>query len=127
MVTKVDIAVITHEANRAYCLALGDDSQPHWDDAPQWQKDSAIAGVTYFFEHFNSKNGVYPEPAEMHDSWLVQKTKDGWTYGEVKDADKKTHPCMLPYSQLPEEQRQKDVLFQSICLAFCRGIVTVEN
>jgi hypothetical protein len=34
-----------HEANRAYCGALGDWSQPSWDAAPQWQKDSARNGV----------------------------------------------------------------------------------
>lgn len=34
-----------HEANRAYCLALGDTSQPAWDDAPEWQRTSAMKGV----------------------------------------------------------------------------------
>jgi hypothetical protein len=34
-----------HEANRAYCLALGDETQAPWHDAPDWQKESAIEGV----------------------------------------------------------------------------------
>lgn len=39
------IARMAHEANRAYCQALGDDSQPAWEDAPEWQAlfDSAAA------------------------------------------------------------------------------------
>ena len=41
------IAIICHEANRAYCKTLGDDSQLPWADAPQWQRDSIIAGVEY--------------------------------------------------------------------------------
>jgi hypothetical protein len=35
------VARVCHEANRAYCQTLGDNSQPAWDDAPEWQKDSA--------------------------------------------------------------------------------------
>lgn len=40
-----EIAKIAHEANRIYCQTLGDYSQPPWEDAPDWQKNSAIAGV----------------------------------------------------------------------------------
>src|SRR5437879_1359495 len=39
------VAKICHEANRAYCETIGDNSQPTWEKAPQWQKDSAINGV----------------------------------------------------------------------------------
>ena len=38
-------AMAAHEANRVLCLALGDTSQPKWEDAPSWQKDSAESGV----------------------------------------------------------------------------------
>lgn len=34
-----------HEVNRAYCIALGDTSQPSWDEAPEWQRESAKKGV----------------------------------------------------------------------------------
>lgn len=39
------IAQIVHEANRAYCATIGDFSQAKWDEAPDWQKASAIDGV----------------------------------------------------------------------------------
>ena len=42
-----DIARICHEANAAYCLSLGDTSQTDWDNAPDWQKKSAINGVKF--------------------------------------------------------------------------------
>ena len=37
-----------------------------------------------------------------------------WSYGEVKDAEAKTHPCLIPYDQLPEFQKAKDKLFVAI-------------
>ncbi len=109
------IARITHEANRAYCLMLGDTSQPHWEEAPQWQKDSAVAGV----ERILSQEGLTrSDPRGNHESWMEQKLRDGWTFGEVKDAEKKTHPCLLPYDSLPDDQKLKDVLFGAVCAAF---------
>lgn len=35
-------AKTAHEVNRAYCLSIGDISQPSWEDAPDWQKKSAV-------------------------------------------------------------------------------------
>lgn len=105
--TNIEIARVAHEINRAYCQGIGDDSQPSWEDAPQWQKDSAIAGVKFHFE-----NAATPE--ESHASWMAQKAADGWKYGDVKDADKKEHPCFVPYGELPQEQRVKDYLFRAV-------------
>jgi hypothetical protein len=47
VITFEELARITHEANRTYCQALGDDSQLHWDNAPEWQRESALAGVKF--------------------------------------------------------------------------------
>jgi hypothetical protein len=106
-----DIARIAHEVNRAYCLATGDNSQSAWEDAPDWQRDSAINGVNF---HLTGDHN----PAASHESWMAQKIAEGWTYGPVKDADKKEHPCMMPYDQLPTEQRVKDYLFLAVVHAF---------
>ena len=43
----VQIAEVAHEANRAYCNSLGDDSQKEWEEAPDWQRQSAIKGVEF--------------------------------------------------------------------------------
>jgi len=104
-----DIAKVCHEANRAYCEGLGDTSQPKWEDAPEWQRSSAVLGV-----EFRRDNPDSP-PSASHDSWLRQKLSDGWGYGSVKDAEKKEHPCLVPFERLPIEQQAKDRLFQSIC------------
>jgi hypothetical protein len=100
------IARACHAANRAYCESIGDSSQPAWDDAPRWQKESAIRGV---LAHLARPDGISPE--ESHRSWLAEKARTGWRYGPVKDAEAKTHPCFVPYDQLPEEQRAKDHIF----------------
>lgn len=104
----IQIAKVCHQANKAWCEVNGDTSQKDWDIAEQWQRDSAIKGV-----QFRAEN---PESAEsaQHDAWMNDKLKDGWVYGEIKDTDKKTHPCIVPFHELPEFQQKKDKLFQAI-------------
>lgn len=104
----IDIAVTAHEVNRAYCKALGDDSQLPWTSAPDWQKESAINGVEF---HINNPGA---SPSASHDAWLKQKRSEGWTYGPVKDVEKKQHPCFVEYSQLPKEQQAKDFIFSAV-------------
>lgn len=105
------IACICHEVNRAYCAGLGDHSQPRWTDAPRWQRDSAIAGVQAILDN----PGTTPE--QSHEGWLEHKRADGWTYGPVKDAALKQHPCFVPYANLPPEQQMKDALFGAVVRA----------
>lgn len=92
-----------HEANRAYCITIGDTSQLGWDEAPEWQRASARNGVR------GVVNGNTPE--QSHESWLAEKTATGWKYGPVKDAEKKEHPCFVPYADLPPAQQKKDAIF----------------
>jgi len=106
--TPEQIAKVCHEANRALCEAHGDFSQLPWDDAPSWQKLSCDAGVQFHLA--NPDAG----PSASHDAWLDHKVADGWTYGTEKDPEKKTHPCIVPFGDLPPEQQAKDVLFRSI-------------
>ena len=94
-----------HEMNRAWRTQLGDHSQLPWADAPDWAKDSAIAGARAIAE--DPTLG----PRESHRDWSEFKLADGWVYGEVKDEAKRTHPCLVPSDELPLEQRVKDVLF----------------
>lgn len=112
----VMIASICYEANRRYCETMGDHSFKPWDEAPEWQKSTNAKGVTFHLTGLMAGNE--PSPAASHDSWLEEKTREGWSYGPVKDAEAKTHPCFLPYEQLPAEQRQKDYIFGAIVKSF---------
>jgi hypothetical protein len=110
-----DIAKICHEANRAYCETLGDDSQMGWELAPDWQQASAIKGVQFIMANPSAS------PSASHDSWLAEKQAAGWRYGPIKDPVKKTHPCCVPYDHLPVEQRLKDYIFSAVVRACIRG------
>ena len=103
-----DIAKVCHEANKAWCESQGDNSQKSWDEAESWQKDSAIKGV-----EFRLNNPEAGEDAQ-HNSWMQEKINDGWVYGVVKDAENKTHPCLVPFESLPLFQQKKDKLFCAI-------------
>lgn len=98
-------AEAAHEVNRAYCRALGDYSQPPWSEAPKWQRESAVAGVTGIVRHPDRT------PEESHENWCLNKREAGWRYGEDKDPEEKTHPCLVGYEELPAAQRAKDALF----------------
>ena len=110
------VAKVCHEANRAYCETIGDNSQPSWDSAPEWQKDSARNEVKFHFAALAA--GDQPSPSASHESWMEQKRVEGWKYGPVKDSAKKEHPCFVPYGDLPLDQRRKDYIFAAICEAF---------
>lgn len=102
------IAKCCHESNRVWCQANGDDTQKHWQDAEQWQRDSAIKGVEFKLSNPDAGHDA------QHNSWMKEKIDQGWVYGEIKDAEKKTHPCIVPFEQLPEFQQKKDALFCAI-------------
>lgn len=111
------IAQVAHEVNKTYCETVCDDySQPDWNDAPDWQVESAVNGVIF------TKDNMDATPEQSHENWLAQKADEGWVYGEVKDAEKKTHPCMLPYDELPAEQQVKDALYQTVVKTLLKGM-----
>lgn len=107
-----DIAKICHEANRVFCESIGDMTQPFWQHAPDWQKSSAMNGVEFVLENLDANWDA------THNNWMKEKIDNGWVYGEEKNTDKKTHPCLVPFDELPKEQQLKDVLFKNIVMSF---------
>jgi hypothetical protein len=102
---RIEVARFAHEVNRLYCALLGDTSQPAWEEAPEWQRYSALLGVK------NVEDNPLTTPADSHESWLKQKVEEGWVFGLVKDPEAKTHPCIVPHDKLPPTQQAKDSLF----------------
>ena len=43
-----------------------------------------------------------------HDLWAAQRLAEGWTWGERRDDVARTHPCLVPYADLPESEKQYD-------------------
>lgn len=100
-------AIVLHAARVAHDVSrvLGDNSQPSWGEAPEWQRKSALLGV----RAIQANPGI--TSAQQHALWRAQMVSDGWAYGDAKDVEKKTHPCLVPYDELPDEQQVKAVLF----------------
>ncbi len=46
--------------------------------------------------------------ANAHDVWAAQRLQEGWRYGPVRDDDALRHPCLVPYDQLPEAEKDYD-------------------
>ena len=114
---SIDIAKVAHEINRTYCKSIGDCSQVPWANAPAWQRESVLDGVTFLLSHPDA-----PASAS-HDCWMLHKIEAGWVYGEVKDSEAKTHPCLVPFDELPPEQQAKDYLFHTVVFSLAAHVV----
>ena len=44
----------------------------------------------------------------VHEVWAQNRIREGWTYGPVRDDQKRQTPCLVPYDQLPEEEKAYD-------------------
>ena len=43
-----------------------------------------------------------------HEVWSQQRIKDGWRYGEERNDKQMLHPCLVPYDELPESEKEYD-------------------
>jgi len=109
------VAKVAHGAHRELCMVLGDDIPPVWEDLPPWARANALDNVR--IQHDNP--GI--RPADRHWKWVEMRQADGWTYGP-KDAEAKTHPCLLPFLALPPPQRVKGEVFGAICEALLPNV-----
>ncbi len=108
------IAEVVHEALRAWKLSAGEESHPHWNEAPEWMRSSTLESV-----RFRIANPSAPASVE-HERWMAERARDGWRRGPEKDETAKTHPMMIPYAELPEDERKKDALIISVVDALIR-------
>ena len=44
----------------------------------------------------------------VHEVWSAGRINDGWTYGEKRNDTEKKHPCLVPYEELSEEEKEYD-------------------
>jgi hypothetical protein len=110
------ISQVAHEANRAFCQSVGDDSQKPWAEAPQWAKDSTLNTVQFHLDQLSK--GEPLDPSHSHATWLEERRAAGWVLGPVKDTVKKTHPSLVAFDQLSPPEKVKDYLQAAVVKAF---------
>ena len=80
----------------------------------EWSKrDSAFREqfVEHVAQYLTSPEKPLPTPKAAHDSWMESYKAMGWKYGPIRDPEAKTHPDMVPYEELPQDERDKDEIF----------------
>lgn len=64
-----------------------------------------------------------------HDTWALERQSEGWTYGPVRDDEALETPDMVPYSELPDSERQYDrvMAFDTLKLLVALGYKIVKD
>lgn len=115
------IAKVSYAAHVAYSHVLEEENVIEWDTLPPWKRDAIKAGVRLRLRNPNAPI------SSAHDYWCDFMTKEGWTFGDVRDDDKKTHPDLIDYHALPPVQKMKDYLFVSVVLTMAADIGMAER
>jgi hypothetical protein len=105
-----------HEVNSELCRFNGD-AVFAWDEMSPEKQAGIINGARM------AADGKTPE--ELHEAWMADHLANGWTRGPVKSIADKTHPCLIPYRDLPVAQRVKDTLFRTVVRAFMHATETI--
>lgn len=109
------IAVVVHEALRAWQCVNGQSVSPPWDEAT-WERKSTLEAVRDALEH--------PRPGRQHERWREERLAQGWTCGPEKDTEAKTNPALVPFEDLPTVQIAKDHLVIGITQALAAVLET---
>lgn len=110
------IARTVHEAMRGWVMAHGQKPTPPWLRAEKWMRESTKESVSFAINNPNAPHSA------QHDQWMEQKKRDGWVYGQVKDADAKTHPMLVAYDDLPEFEKKKDAIVKALALSLSGAV-----
>jgi hypothetical protein len=83
-----------------YQIAAG---QTYNEEPNEDQFNSLLDGVKYSDKHPNTTL------EQNHENWMKMKVSQGWKYGPIKDFNLKTHPDLVPFNDLPEIEKRKDI------------------
>lgn len=93
------MARIVHACWVSFQIAAG---QPYNEEPDDDDLASNKRSIVNFLENPDRT------PEQSHEMWMADRLANGWVYGSVKDKEKKTHPDLVPYDQLPEIEKRKD-------------------
>jgi dTMP kinase len=96
------LVLAVHEANKEIQQQTGE----FIPELNEHLTKSILDGVYYVLDNPNCT------PEQQHNNWCYFKRQDGWKYGPNKDFERKEHPCLVPYNELPEIQQRKDSVFR---------------
>lgn len=103
------LARATHECNRCYSFAVGrNDLGGSWEQLPLAQKNVTYAAIRRLVEE-----GLTAR--EVHEAWLFDMKREGWSYGSERDLIAKMDPRVQPWDSLPGIERDRILLFTSVC------------
>ncbi|GBC62521.1 hypothetical protein DENIS_3493 [Desulfonema ishimotonii] len=93
-----------HQHLKAFRESLGDYTLPDWEETTKHNREMGVRFVRYTL----ANQSITPE--SHHEKWVANMAKRGWRHGNERNPDKKTHPCMVPWEDLPYHEQAKTVL-----------------
>jgi hypothetical protein len=105
------ISEIVHNTMTRFVFDHDEKEMPQWEVAPQWMKDSTLNMVAHLIENPDWS------AEDIHEKWLERRQHEGWVYGPEKNMAAKTSPWVVPYAELPETQKRKDILIKYLVFA----------
>lgn len=98
-------AQIAHKLDVAYAAAVYGENKPGWHQLPAEDRKHISDRVVYYL---TDPNAVV---SSLHEKWAYSKLSSGWSYGKEFNEEKKQHPLLISYSELPLTRRVADTLF----------------
>lgn len=104
-------AEFVYEGARLQAIAVGAPIVPeHWLDRDEKFRTQFLNIIERQMGEMRSGS-----PEELHGGWVQAYIDMGWTYGEVRDPEAKTHPDMVPFDRLERREQDKDAVFIALC------------
>ena len=104
-------AIFVYEAARMEAEVSGRSIVPErWDDRDEAFKTQFVKVISR-----QCSGDKFSSAEAVHDSWWREYERMGWVYGTDRDQEKKTHPDMVPFNELPKDERDKDEIFLRLC------------
>lgn len=106
--SNAEIAEVIHEVIRLLQRINGEQVVSGWD---AYSPEERQAETRYIAE---LRAGEVSTGEQHHEAWARMRSQQGWTYGPVKDYERKTTPLLVPYAELPWRQRVKDKVCEAL-------------